>query len=680
MTCTRPNIAFAIGKLSRYTSNPSQAHWQAVCRILKYLKHTMDYGIYCTGYPLVLEGFSDASWITDRDDHTSTSGWIFNLGGGAISQGSKKQTCIADSTMAAEFVALASCCKEAECYRDILDKSTYVSVGGGAASYEQYIVSWQACNIQEYSGLLSSMHNASKQTSASFSTTSNESDSTTPLVTPMLDATCKPHSVATASAIATLPKNLEVLKDSGASRTCGDLIGIILSDTMEIQIKKSTTIHPAHETPKHCLQSSVLDLLPRAAHIPFLYFFRQRQPNDSNNFFGAGLLKEGLGKVLVPFYLVAGRLGRDQNGRIEIKCNGQGVLFVEAETSYVLDDLGDFESSFELQKLVPSVEYTKDISSYPLLITQVTHFMCGGVCLTVAMHHTLADATSMIYFINAWAEVTRGVPISNPPFIDRTLLGIGLPTSPKFHHIEYDPPPSMNVPTQKIELQANPKSISSAIFNISVDQINTLKAKSKQDNGTPIKFTRFEILAAHIWRCLCKARRLSNDQVSKLYIPINGRSRLDPPLPSGYFGNVTFTGTTIGLSGDIISEPLSSTTERIREATMRMDDEYLKSALAYLSQQPDLTVLKRGAHTFKCPNLNISNVFHMPVSDVNFGWGRPMFARTLTPIDGTIHIFPSPNNDGSLYAVVNLQTQHMQLFKKLFYEIFSQCWSARSKY
>ncbi|KAH9688020.1 Shikimate O-hydroxycinnamoyltransferase [Citrus sinensis] len=404
---------------------------------------------------------------------------------------------------------------------------------------------------------------------------------------------------------------------------------------MEIQIKKSTTIHPAHETPKHCLQSSVLDLLPRAAHIPFLYFFRQRQPNDSNNFFGAGLLKEGLGKVLVPFYLVAGRLGRDQNGRIEIKCNGQGVLFVEAETSYVLDDLGDFESSFELQKLVPSVEYTKDISSYPLLITQVTHFMCGGVCLTVAMHHTLADATSMIYFINAWAEVTRGVPISNPPFIDRTLL---------------------------------------------VDQINTLKAKSKQDNGTPIKFTRFEILAAHIWRCLCKARRLSNDQVSKLYIPINGRSRLDPPLPSGYFGNVTFTGTTIGLSGDIISEPLSSTTERIREATMRMDDEYLKSALAYLSQQPDLTVLKRGAHTFKCPNLNISNVFHMPVSDVNFGWGRPMFARTLTPIDGTIHIFPSPNNDGSLYAVVNLQTQHMQLFKKLFYEIFSQCWSARSKY
>ena len=74
LTYTRPNIAFNIGKLSIYTINPSQAHYQAVYRILKYLKQTMDYGIYYTGYPSVLEGFFNTSWITDRDDHTSTSG------------------------------------------------------------------------------------------------------------------------------------------------------------------------------------------------------------------------------------------------------------------------------------------------------------------------------------------------------------------------------------------------------------------------------------------------------------------------------------------------------------------------------------------------------------------------------------------------------------------------------
>ena len=120
MTSTRPDIAFVVGKLSRYTSNPSKLHWHAVYRVLKYLKRTIQYGICFSGDPSVLEGYSDASWITDRVDHVSTSGWIFMLGGGAISWGSKKQTCITDSTMAAEFIALASASKEAEWLRDLL--------------------------------------------------------------------------------------------------------------------------------------------------------------------------------------------------------------------------------------------------------------------------------------------------------------------------------------------------------------------------------------------------------------------------------------------------------------------------------------------------------------------------------------------------------------------------------
>ena len=90
MTCTRPDITFAIEKLSKYTSNPSNLHWHAINRILKYVKKTMSYEINYSGYPSVLEGYSDTSWITNHEDHTSTSGWVFMLGGGAISWGSKK--------------------------------------------------------------------------------------------------------------------------------------------------------------------------------------------------------------------------------------------------------------------------------------------------------------------------------------------------------------------------------------------------------------------------------------------------------------------------------------------------------------------------------------------------------------------------------------------------------------
>ncbi|RVW94679.1 hypothetical protein CK203_029843 [Vitis vinifera] len=79
--CTRADISFAVSKLSRFISNPSVEHWKAIGRVL---------------------------------------GWVFTLGGGAVSWGSKKQTCISHSTMEAEFIVLAATGKEAEWLRDLM--------------------------------------------------------------------------------------------------------------------------------------------------------------------------------------------------------------------------------------------------------------------------------------------------------------------------------------------------------------------------------------------------------------------------------------------------------------------------------------------------------------------------------------------------------------------------------
>ncbi|GKE48129.1 hypothetical protein Tco_1479387 [Tanacetum coccineum] len=82
MTCTRPDIAFAMGKLSRYTCNPSTQHLQAIQRVLKYLKKTMNYILKYSGYPSVLEGYTDTSWISNIEDNSSTSDWVFLLAAG----------------------------------------------------------------------------------------------------------------------------------------------------------------------------------------------------------------------------------------------------------------------------------------------------------------------------------------------------------------------------------------------------------------------------------------------------------------------------------------------------------------------------------------------------------------------------------------------------------------------
>ncbi|GJV19594.1 zinc finger, CCHC-type containing protein [Tanacetum coccineum] len=120
ITSTRPDIAYAMGKLSKYTSNPSTHHWHAIIRVFKYLKKTIDYGLSYVGFPSVLEGYSYTSWITNSEDHTSIASWVFLLGEGAISWASKKQTYITDSTMEAEFIALAAAGKEAEWLRNLI--------------------------------------------------------------------------------------------------------------------------------------------------------------------------------------------------------------------------------------------------------------------------------------------------------------------------------------------------------------------------------------------------------------------------------------------------------------------------------------------------------------------------------------------------------------------------------
>ncbi|KAL4028492.1 hypothetical protein IC575_011689 [Cucumis melo] len=114
MSCTRPDIAYAISKLSRCISNPGQDHWKAILRILGYLKHTKNYGLHYTRYPIVLEGYNDANWISSTKDSKSTSSYIFTFGGGVVSWKSSKQTCVARSTMEYEFIALNKAGEEVE--------------------------------------------------------------------------------------------------------------------------------------------------------------------------------------------------------------------------------------------------------------------------------------------------------------------------------------------------------------------------------------------------------------------------------------------------------------------------------------------------------------------------------------------------------------------------------------
>ena len=89
---TRPDISYAVGVVSKFNSNPTEAHLTAVKCIVRYLKGTVDMGLrYHKSENGTLLGYSDADWAGDMYDRHSTTGNLFLMAGGAISWLSKKQ-------------------------------------------------------------------------------------------------------------------------------------------------------------------------------------------------------------------------------------------------------------------------------------------------------------------------------------------------------------------------------------------------------------------------------------------------------------------------------------------------------------------------------------------------------------------------------------------------------------
>ncbi|UYV73987.1 hypothetical protein LAZ67_11001719 [Cordylochernes scorpioides] len=112
--CTRPDIAFTVNKLSRFMAAPVLTHWNALKRIFKYLKGTLDSGIlYKRKDVIKLIGYSDADFAGDIDTRRSTSGYIFLLAGGPVTWTSQRQSVVALSTTEAEYIAASMASREA---------------------------------------------------------------------------------------------------------------------------------------------------------------------------------------------------------------------------------------------------------------------------------------------------------------------------------------------------------------------------------------------------------------------------------------------------------------------------------------------------------------------------------------------------------------------------------------
>ena len=143
---TRPDIAYAVGVVSRFMHIPQVQHMEAVIRILRYLKGSPGRGIlYQKNGHLDLCAYTSADWAGDRDDRKSTSGYFTLVGGNLVTWRSKKQKVVALSSAEAEFRGVVNGIAEVLWPRKLLTELGYIPT----KSCELYCDNQAAINISE---------------------------------------------------------------------------------------------------------------------------------------------------------------------------------------------------------------------------------------------------------------------------------------------------------------------------------------------------------------------------------------------------------------------------------------------------------------------------------------------------------------------------------------------------
>lgn len=410
-------------------------------------------------------------------------------------------------------------------------------------------------------------------------------------------------------------------------------------------------VAPSKKTPTQGLWLSSLDVvLANRGHTPLVYFYRSN--NVAADFFDVGMLKAALSKTLVAFYPLAGQLGVDSDGRVEINCNGKGVLFVVARSERTVEDFSDIKPSPELRRLfVPRMD-----SAEPpcvVLAVQVTFLRCGGVAIGVAVHHVAVDAPSFFHFFEMWSAFTRDGDnaVGELPCHDRTLL---CARSPPVVH-----PDTLSVFCPKLNLSESLGPVLTRVFSISKYHVSTLKRLCETST--------FCAVSAHVWQCACIARRLTPDVQTHLSFPINIRRRVRPPLPDRYFGCGLIVVGLAATVEDIVSGTLASVSRRIKGTIDRVDDELVRSAVAYseISERNGRPAKGSMPET----ELRVISWLGMPAYDADFGWGKPrVMSRAESVRGGFVYLTSGgPADDGSVRVVMCMEAARLDEFERLLY-------------
>lgn len=270
--------------------------------------------------------------------------------------------------------------------------------------------------------------------------------------------------------------------------------------------------------------------------------------------------------------------------------------------------------------------------------------------LGVARHHQVADGEAASQFMTAWASNGPVTPVLH----DRSLLMPHNRASPAFDHVEYKKPDVQQPPFEGKQNLVRRK------LHFNQETLASIKGETG--------YSTFEALTAHLWRSVTRARGLTGNIATRSLIAANVRRRLQPKLPEIYFGNCIFHACPATTVSRLLDEPLSFSASLVHAAITRIDDEYIRSAIAFVEQER-MNPVARSRSTVLSPNLSITSWVQLPLYNVDFGWGTPVFAGPpFVPFEGLVILIPSYTKDGSIDVLIALFEDDMAQLERICFQ------------
>ncbi|KAI3448772.1 hypothetical protein Pfo_005437 [Paulownia fortunei] len=416
-----------------------------------------------------------------------------------------------------------------------------------------------------------------------------------------------------------------------------------------VEVISREIIKPSSETPNHLkkLKLSYLDQLVPPTYVPIVFFYQAdelRGLTISNHVQISQQLKKSLADTLTSFYPLAGRI-EDQ---FVVDCSDAGVEFIEARVHTQLMDAIQEPDTEELKQYLPMDPTTAGgLGEETLLLVQINFFDCGGIAVGVCVLHQIADCTSIMAFVNAWAATCRGeAGISQCSFDLASYF------------------PARDFPgSGSWELSMFNEKFKTKMFVFDKEKLAALKQAAISPSGSTVKDpTRVELVSAFIWKHFIEVTKSKNPQAKKNFAAlhtVNLRTRTSPPL----LLENAFSNPNVASDQNEGVEEFHDLVSKLRSSIRTISDLNITKAQSGDSNLNDLYKLSSRLMKGELEPCAFSSWCRFPVYEVDYGWGNPIWLCTTPfPVKNLTVLVSRKCGDG-IEAWVNMNQDNLEMLE-----------------